>query len=337
MNILVAGGAGFIGSWIANQLYHDGHKVCVVDDLSGGDRNNLDDGVLFYQMDLRELEKVDAFLQIAKVDIIYYLAANAREGASFFQPVSVTSRNTMAYANTLMSAIKYGVKKIILFSSMAVYGEQQPPFTEDMPHFPVDIYGLQKVNMELMTFMLSRSHGIEYAIIRPHNVFGPHQCMSDIHRNVIAIWINKIMRGEPVTIYGDGAQERAFSYIEDSLSSYIAAMAPEITGEIFNIGGDMPIEIGNAAKIVIAAMGKKEDYAVEYLPDRHGEVRFAFTDHEKARNMLGLGATSSPQCFTDGVKRMVEWAKSIGPQEWKTTDALEIPNEKTPRMWVEGK
>lgn len=329
--ILVAGGAGFIGSWIANRLHELKHDVFVVDDESGGTRDNLNPDIPFHLRDLRNIEEIGWVFKYAPVDVIYYLAANAGEGASFFQPVSVVTRNTLAYANTLMLAIRYGVKKIILFSSIAVYGDQPPPFFEDMPYLPIDIHGLQKVAMERMTVMLSGSHGIDYTIIRPHNEFGENQCLSDIHRNVIAIWMNKIMRGEPIAIYGDGEQIRAFSYIKNTLPSYIQAMG--VSHATFNIGGDYPIKIIDAAKIVASEMGTP-DHPVVHLPDRHSEAPYVWADHTLAKSVLGLEETDEAS-FIAGVKAMAHWARARGPQEWRTTDELEIPNKKTPEMWLD--
>lgn len=332
--IVVTGAAGFIGSWISRELAKQGHHVFGVDDLSGGSMDNLpdEDDFEFYRNSCNDEEAMEYLFREFQPEYVYHLAANAREGASFFQPVSIVKRNILAYSVVLMNAIKYGVKRMVLFSSMSVYGSQQAPFTEDMSRQPVDIYGLQKANMEEMTEMLSRSHGIEYVIIRPHNVFGPGQCLSDIHRNVFGIWFNKLLREEPITIYGDGSQTRAFSYIEDSLPCYLKAIEPEIpSGTIVNIGGDRPISIRNAANLAIAAMGYNYEYPIEFLPGRHQEVKHAYTDHTLARSMFGLKDKHS---IAEGLIKMAEWAQGQGPQEWTNTDQLEIPNKLTPQMWI---
>lgn len=339
MRILVTGGCGFIGSWIAEQLCHDGHRVLVIDDLSGGTIANLpirwgydtpnknEIGVTV--ADLATDKAIDV-IKFFKPHVVYHLAANAREGASFFQPSSIVRRNTLAYANTLVGAIQGGaLRRVVLFSSMSVYGGQFPPFTENMELRPVDIYGLAKTNMEKMTTMLSVSHEFEYVIIRPHNVFGPRQCLSDIHRNVIGIWMNKIMREEPITIYGDGEQIRAFSYIENSVPAYIKALDVPSAG-IYNVGADRPITINNLAKLIMEMMGVGYYYPVEHLPDRHQEVKQAYTDHYRAKRDLGLNDQISLEV---GIEKMAAWAIQQGPQEWKTTDKLEIPNKLTPKMW----
>lgn len=333
--ILVTGNCGFIGSWLTKKLINEGHEVWGIDDLSGGSMSNLE-SVRFnfhqYFCSCCDEEKIDSIFSKAKPDVVYHLAANAREGASFFQPVSIVKRNTLAYSIILMNSIKYGVKRVITFSSIAAYGDQKPPFMEDTTTLrPVDLYGQAKATMEGMTRMLSESHGISYVILRPFNVYGPYQALNDLHRNVFGIWMNKIMRDEPLTIYGDGLQQRAFSYIEDSLPCYINALSAP-SGAAFNVGSSKPYTILEAMELTLRAMGIKGDYPVNILPDRHKEVKVAYTDTTRARNMLGLKESVD---LPEGLRRMAEWAKKQGPQEWKEGDPLEIPNKLTPEHWKE--
>lgn len=336
MKVIVTGAAGFIGSHIAIELARQGHDVLAVDDLSGGNINNLVDNHViisnleFQRRDIRNETEVMSMFYDFRPDVVYHLAANAREGASFFQPQSIMTRNVMAYTNVLKNAIKYKTKRIILFSSIAVYGHQDPPFVETMPRQPADLYGLAKATMEEMTEMMATCHKFDYVILRPHNVYGEKQALNDIHRNVLAIWMNKIMRGEQLIVYGDGTQERAFSYIGDSLPCYIEAMnAP--SGKIYNIGSSMPCSINGAAMFVKEAMGVEPLYPVRFLPFRHQEVKYAYSSHDLAAEELGLNDATS---LYDGVRRMAAWAKSVGPQEWKGGDKLELTNERTPEVWV---
>jgi UDP-glucose 4-epimerase len=333
MRVCVTGGAGFLGSYIVDALLLDGHTVMVMDDCSSGTRGNLpvSERMMFCHIDLRNTGPTTMEIMEFEPDVIYHLAANAREGASFYQPVSVTGRNTGAYANVLSAGIKAGMKRMILFSSLAAYGDQEPPFTEDMPLKPVDVYGLAKAQMEDMTKMMADCHGFEYVIFRPFNVYGPRQAINDIHRNVFGIWMNKIMRNEPVTIYGDGQQKRAFSYIEDSVPCYINAMNCE-PNQTFNIGSDRPYTVVNAAALTMDAMRKYLDIEkpIEFLPDRYGEVKFAYCDVEKARTMLGFYGDT---LLSDGLDTMASYVAKRGPQEWHNYDQLEIVNEKTPENW----
>src|SRR3990167_3178374 len=258
--ILVTGAAGFMGSHIVSELIRRGYsQIYGVDDLSGGNIENIDDHIEaremeFKQVDLSIRNKTNAHISDIRPDIIFHLAANAREGASFFQPLNIVERNYLSYMNTLEPSIKYGLDKIVLFSSMAVYGDPKPPFSEDMKRTPVDIYGINKTAMEHTTELLSYMHDFRYTIIRPHNVFGPRQSLKDPYRNVIGIFMNRIMRKEPLYIYGDGEQMRAFSYIADSLPCYVKCMDHKTDEQIINIGGMEPITINKLAELVCKHM-----------------------------------------------------------------------------------
>jgi UDP-glucose 4-epimerase len=329
--ILVTGGAGFMGSHIVDVLIASGYDVYSADDLSGGYMRNVNPKAKFFKIDLGEAKKNDKLIQKVKPEIIFYLAANAREGASQFQPSAVTYRNFYAYITTLKNAIKYKtLRKIILFSSMAVYGNQKPPFDETMERKPEDIYGVNKAAMERSTEVLSSVHDFAYTIIRPHNVFGERQSLSDKFRNVIGIFMNRIMRKEPLLIYGDGEQVRAFSYIFDSLPCYIKCLDGSTNDEIINIGGIEKIAINKLADIVCEAMGVK-DYPREYLPSRPCEVKYAYCTYEKSQRLLGYKEEIG---YEEGIRRMAKWAKEMGPQEW-TTEKLELHSEKAPTWWYE--
>ncbi|HWY34151.1 MAG TPA: NAD(P)-dependent oxidoreductase, partial [Nitrosopumilaceae archaeon] len=181
MNIIVTGAAGFMGSWIAEELCKN-HRVFGIDDYSGGDWHNWkrfydNDNFEAFNVDLRNLSGVNKIVERAEPEILVHLAANAREGASQFQPVEVCSRNLGAYANILESCIKRKIKRVVLFSSMAVYGKGTPPFDETFATNPVDVYGVNKAAMEKITKILSGVHNFESVIIRPHNVFGERQSL----------------------------------------------------------------------------------------------------------------------------------------------------------------
>jgi len=335
--ILVTGGCGFIGRWISKSLIESGHEVYIVDDLSGSTKYNMndfyDDLAGFYQIDLSETKKTYEMINEIKPEVIYHAASSAREGASFFDPIKITKTNYMAYINTLESAIKTGkLDKVILFSSMAVYGSQRVPFSEDLERRPEDIYAINKSAMEQTTEMLSAVHSFRYTILRPHNVFGKFQSLRDKYRNVIGIMMNKIMRDEPIYIYGDGLQMRSFSYIEDSLDCYIEAMKDKCDGEIINIGGKIPLSINKLTELVCRTMGTDYDtYPIEHLPDRYSEVKVAYTTWKKSAELLGYKEDIG---YEEGIRKMAKWARSMGPQEW-TTEKLELWNNKAPFWWNE--
>jgi UDP-glucose 4-epimerase len=270
-----------------------------------------------------------------EVDTLVHCAANAREGASQFQPYSVCQRNLAAYGSILSACIAAGVKKVVLFSSMAIYGDQTPPFDERLPAKPIDVYAVNKHAMEETTRILAGVHGFAYTIIRPHNVFGERQALNDIHRNVIAIFMNRIMRGESLFIYGDGEQCRAFSYIYDSLPCFLEVVlrgaSDVLNQETINIGGTTPITINELAHNVKTAMGVP-NHLIEYLPDRPCEAKEAFTTHQKSVDLLGYEESTG---WARGIHAMAAWAKERGPQQWQNTDKLELITDDTPQPWVE--
>ncbi len=330
MRILVTGAAGFMGSHLAEGLVAAGHDVFGVDDLSGGYKRNVTDGVRFFQLDLRDADDTERLVLETRPEILCHLAANAREGASQFQPRDVCGRNVMAYANVLVPSIRVGMRKVVLYSSMAVYGDQKPPFDERLPRAPVDVYGVNKSAMEEMTEILADVHEFGYTIIRPHNVFGERQNLQDRFRNVVAIFINRILRREPVYIYGDGEQERAFSYIGDSLAAFLGAaeLRAELDGEIINVGGKQPVTVNDVLRIVADVL--EADPQVRHLPERPREVKYAYCTWEKSVELLGYEEHFG---LEEGVRRMASWAKSLGPQPW-TEDRLELPSDKAPSIWL---
>jgi len=321
-----------MGCHVAQGLLDAGHDVIGIDDLSGGFRENLPDGLTFFEVDLRDAAATEKVVKANPPDLLCHLAANAREGASQFQPRDVCGRNLMAYANTLVPALAGGLKKVVLYSSMAVYGDQEPPFEETMPRRPVDVYGVNKTAMEEMTEILADVHEFQYTIIRPHNVFGERQSLRDPFRNVIGIFMNRLMRGEPLYVYGDGEQQRAFSYIGDSLPAFLRAadLIPEIDHQIINVGGAAPISINGMLKLVVSEF--KAQAEVIYLPDRPREVKNAFCTWQKSVDLLGY---EEKYGLEEGIRRMAKWAREQGPQPWRE-ERLELPSPKAPSIWMNG-
>lgn len=336
--VLVTGAAGFMGSHLVNRLIDQGYmEVFGVDDLSGGYESNVNPKSKFTQLDLREKQKTCEFIEKIKPQIIFHLAADATEGRSQFTPISCTERNYLAYLYLLVPAIKNGLEKMIVTSSMSVYGSQTPPFDETMETKPDDIYGVSKAAMEKATKILSEVHKFKYVIIRPHNVYGPGQNLADPYRNVIGIFINCILNNKNFYIYGDGTQKRAFSYIDD-FTAYIikSAILKEAEGEIFNIGPTVEYTINELADVVL-----KEFFPAGKIPDnlkpkhvsmRPLEVINAWCTADKAKKILGY---ESKVGLAEGVRRMVAWAKKMGPQKFRYLDSLEIVTDETPSTWVE--
>jgi len=334
MRILVTGAAGFMGCWLADYLQDKGHEVFGADDLSGN-ANEIKSPL--HMVDLRNKEITESFIKDVKPELVYHLAATAREGASHFDPANMVQRNIVTFANTIEASIKAGsLKRFVLFSSMAVYGNNTPPFFEAMPKHPVDIYGFCKLFMEESVEDLAKAHDFDYTVIRPHNVYGPKQCMWDRYRNVIMIWINSLLRGEKINIFGDGSHTRAFSYIEDSLPCYAeAGLQDDCKGMTINIGGKRACTLNELCDTILKAFFKTEDVTalkekhVQYLPDRFQEVPNAFCTTCKSEQLLSYKDNFT---LSQGIEKIIIWAKEQGPQEW-TTYKLPLLNDKAPSVW----
>ena len=324
---LVAGSAGFMGSWVADELSKRGFPTVGVDNLSGGFMRNTLDHLCFF-VDLRDKSSTEKLISQYRPSVLYFLSANARECASFFQPREVVENNLLAYINTLEPCIKYGLKKVVLFSSMSRFGDQTPPFDETLPPKPVDVYASNKVAMEEITQQLAGAHGFDWTIIVPRNVFGERQSLQDRFRNFIGITINHIMRNEDVIIYGDGCQVRSFSYIKNSLDCYIQCLEEKTNNQIINIGGLVTKTINEVAEMIISNFPNYTGKIV-HLPDRYGEVKYAYATYQKSVDLLGYKEDIS---LEQGIKNMCDWSKILGPQEW-SKDKLDLINDKVPTTW----
>ncbi|MBI3948052.1 MAG: NAD-dependent epimerase/dehydratase family protein [Armatimonadetes bacterium] len=335
--VLVTGAAGFMGSHLVDALVADGHLVFGVDDMSGGYWRNIHPESEFSVLDLRHREATEAYLRKARPEVIFHMAADATEGRSQFTPISSTERNYLAYLNVLVPAIREGLRKMVLISSMSVYGRQPAPFHEGMPRVPEDIYAIAKAAMEHATEILAKVHDFDYTIIRPHNVYGERQNIADPYRNVIGIFINRLLQGKDFFIYGDGEQKRAFSHIVDFTPYCLrAGFDDAANGEIFNIGPREEYSINQTARLVLKHFGYDPDDPPEAvrprrLPPRPLEVRDAYCTLEKAQRLLGYRTTVS---LDEGIRRMVAWAKELGPQPMRYLEGgLELTTG-APETWT---
>jgi UDP-glucose 4-epimerase len=264
------------------------------------------------------------------VDVIFHLAAYAAEGQSIFSPAAINEINIVPMNNLLVAAVNNNVKRLIFTSSMAVYGDQTPPFSEELPRRPEDPYGAAKTYCESVLEIFGRVHGLEYVILRPHNVYGPRQNVADPYRNVLGIWINRIMRGRAPLIYGDGEQKRAFSYIEDVTPAIAnAGFYSGAQGQIINIGSEEVVTIDEACKFVVELSGT--NLKPQHVPSRPNEVKYAYCTVEKSTKVLDY-KTRHP--LKEGLKEMIKWARMVGPQEPTYTLPLEI-TKNAPGVWIE--
>jgi UDP-glucose 4-epimerase len=328
-NCLVTGGAGFIGSHVARELTKRGHRVIVIDDLSGGFVENVPPEAEFVEGSIADDTLVNKLVEGNQVDYIFHLAAYAAEGLSHFIKRFNYNNNLIGSINLINAAVNFGVKCFVFTSSIAVYGKGQLPMTEDMTPQPEDSYGIAKLAVEQELEVCHEMFGLNYIIFRPHNVYGENQNIGDKYRNVIGIFMNQAMQGLPMTVFGDGEQTRAFSYISDVAPVIASSIeVPEAFNSVFNIGADTPYTINELTSVVTRHMGCGKE--VKYLPARK-EVVHAFSSHEKVKTVFGC---NSKWTLDEGIARMARWAKEVGPRKSKPFGAIEICKN-IPGSWVE--
>lgn len=327
MRALVTGAAGFIGSHVARCLVEDGIEVVALDDLSGGYLDNVPAGAKWIQGSVTDYPHLEKIFRDERFDYVYHLAAYAAEGLSHFIRRYNYTNNLIGSVNLINLSILHEVKCFVFTSSIAVYGRNQVPMTEEMLPMSEDPYGISKYAVELDLKSAHHQFGLNYIIFRPHNVYGEHQNIGDKYRNVIGIFMSQILRGEPLTIFGDGEQVRAFSYIDD-VAPVIARSVwnRKAYGEIFNIGADQPHTVNELARLVSKVMGVELN--VKYLKPRN-EVVTAYASHEKLRRYFEI---PDPFPLEDGLARMAEWVKRVGVRETKEFTNIEIP-EGLPEGW----
>jgi len=329
MKIFITGVAGFLGSHLAKRMLDLGHEVIGNDNLIGGDLINLDKRILFFNTDCNNLEEMS---KITKgCEIIYHCAATAHEGLSVFSPHIITNNIFQASVSVITAAIKNKAKRFVYCSSMARYGNQTPPFHEEMQPKPEDPYGIAKVAGENILKVLADLNGMEWNIAVPHNIIGPNQKYDDPFRNVVSIFINRNLQNKPSIIYGDGKQKRCFSYIDDVIYCLEKiALDENINKEIINVGPDEEdITIKEVAEIVANETGFNG--APIFLPDRPKEVKFATCKSDKSRKLLNYKTKTS---LKDAIKYTINYVKQNGVKPFKYHLPVEIVNDKTPSTWV---
>lgn len=328
-NILVTGGAGFIGSHVVDRLVKDNNKVVVLDDLSGGFIENVNKEAVFVEGSILDVELLKDIFKKYKFDHVFHMAAYAAEGLSHFIKRFNYSNNLIGSVNLINESVLNKVKCLVFTSSIAVYGSIKPPMSEDMVPHPEDPYGIAKFAVEQELKATKEIFGLDYIIFRPHNVYGEKQNIGDKYRNVIGIFMNQILKKEPMTIFGDGTQTRAFSYIDD-VAPIIADSIKNRSayGEVFNIGAEKPYNILELARTVAKAMGKEVN--IRHLKSRV-EAHHAYCDHGKVRNIFG---EKEPTSLDEGIKKMAGWAKKIEPRKSKKFENIEI-KQNLPEGWLD--
>lgn len=329
-NCLVTGGAGFIGAHVTDHLIEKGHRVVVLDDLSGGFEDNINPAAEFVKGSITDNELVKSLFEKESFDYVYHLAAYAAEGLSHFIRRFNYNNNLIGSVNLINASIEHKVKSFVFTSSIAVYGAAEPPMTEETTPLPEDPYGVAKLAVEYDLKAAHEMFGLNYVIFRPHNVYGEYQNIGDRYRNVVGIFMNQIMQDKPLTVFGDGKQTRAFSYIGDVAPPIAeSAMMPKAQNQVFNIGADKEFTVLELAQEVMAAMGK--DMPVRHLEARN-EVVHAFSDHSKAKKVFGQSECTS---LAEGLRLMASWVAQKGSRKSGHFGEIEI-EEKLPPVWLES-
>jgi UDP-glucose 4-epimerase len=330
---LVTGGAGFIGSHVADHLIASGHAVVVLDDLSGGALEHVNRAAEFVEGSIVNAALVDRLFAVHRFDYVFHLAAYAAEGLSHFIRRFNYTNNLLGSVNLINASVNVGTVRCFVFtSSIAVYGRNQLPMREDLTPAPEDPYGIAKHAVEQDLRSAYEMFELPFIVFRPHNVYGERQNLADRYRNVVGIFMNQAMRGEPMTIFGDGDQTRAFTHVDDVAPIVARSIdVPAAYGEVFNIGADKPCAVMDLANLVAREMGVPPN--VVHLPARP-EVIDAFASHEKLKRVFGTTKGRDPQVpLEEGIRRMATWAKRHGSRERSRFSAIEI-EKNLPSSWT---
>jgi len=303
--ILITGVAGLLGSRLADWIIknHPEYKVVGIDDLSGGYKENIHPKVDFWQMNL-VTHPIENCFEVHKPDYVFHFAAYAAEGLSPFIRQYNYENNLVATSRIINQCIKHDVKRLVFTSTLAVYGHGYGGIFDELQiPKPIDPYGVAKYACEMDIQIAGEQHGLDWCIIRPHNVYGVKQNIWDKYRNVLGIWMFQHMNGEPMTIFGDGNQTRAFSYIDDSLEPlWKSAILSESSKQIINLGGIEEYSINHANEILREVIGNGK---VVYKEARH-EVKHSIPTYQKSVDILGFEHKTS---LKEGLTNMWEWAQ----------------------------
>jgi UDP-glucose 4-epimerase len=325
---LVTGGAGFIGSHVAAHCLKMGHRVVVLDDLSGGFADQVPPGADLVVGSVADPELLQQLFSVYRFDYVYHLAAYAAVGLSHFIRRYNYTVNLIGSANLINEAVKAKTRCFVFASSISVYGENQVPMAEDLAPRPSDPYGISKYAVELDLAAAFQQFGLPSIVFRLHNVYGEHQNLGDPYRNVLGIFMSQIMSGRALTIFGDGEQTRAFTYVDD-VAPHMARSVdlPPTWNQVINLGAEQPYTINHLAQVAMAALGRT--VPILHLEPRN-EVCQVFASHERARRLLNATPAIG---LEEGVRRMADWAMRTGSRKSSIFSAIEIA-EGLPSAWV---
>jgi len=329
--VVITGISGLLGSTYARYLINkDGYEVVGIDNMIGGVEGNVPEKAEYIRGDIQDTALLTEICKGA--DCIFHTAALPYEGLSVFSPACTVNSIVSGTVSVASACLANNVRLLINCSSMARYGDQQPPFTEDMPRKPVDPYGLAKAQAEEHLELLHEIHGLNFVTVVPHNVIGVGQRYYDPFRNVVGIMINRTLQGKPIIIYGDGEQKRSFSSVNDCIAAVYKIMISDrdIAKEVYNIGpDDNEISIKQLAYKIGHFCNKYPN--LQHFPDRPREVKNAFCSSDKIRKEFNYNATISVD-YT--LNNMIDWIK---PQvkEFEYHLPLEFTTDETPKTWTD--
>ena len=334
--VFITGIGGLLGSTLARRLLVDGnYTVAGCDNFIGGIKSNIPmDALTFHEFDILEYPKLKEAMKEA--DVVFHTAALPYEGLSVFSPKITVESIVSGTVSAASAALHNNVRLFINCSSMARYGAQNPPFTEDMPTAPEDPYGLAKVQAEQHLELLHKLHGLNYVTLVPHNVIGVGQRYYDPFRNVVGIMINRCLQGKPIVVYGDGEQKRSFSNVRDCIRAVVTMIESErdICGQVYNIGPhENEISIKDLAYKVGHYCNKYPSF--EHYPDRPAEVKNAFCSSAKIMKEFNYNTEISTDVT---IKEMIAWIKRESGERGKSFEYhldLEFVRDNTPKTWTE--
>lgn len=333
--VVITGAAGFLGSHLVDKFDAAGWKVIAVDNLIGGDIDNLAMHIPLHEIDLTVREEVLGSYNShiwKDVDLVIHSAALAHEGLSVFSPALLVQNNVQATVNTVTAAVRAGAKRFVYLSSMARYGKLEGIFTEDRDPQPTDPYGIAKLASEKLVENICETHGLEWTVIVPHNIIGSRQKYDDPFRNVAAIFTNRMLQGKQPIIYGDGQQKRSFTFVSDVVEPlFKAATLPEAHGQVINVGPD---EESTTVLELAEKIAEILDFDLDpiFMPDRPREVKIALCSSDKARALLGYEPVTD---LDAGLREVVSDIRERGAKEFEYYLPLEINSELTPKSWSE--
>lgn len=329
--VLVTGGAGFIGSHVTEELVKRGHTVTVLDDMSGGFVDNVVPGARLVEGSIIDAGLVKRLFDEDQYEHVFHLAAYAAEGLSHFIKRFNYTNNLIGSVNLINESVNHDVRCFVFTSSIAVYGASpELPMTEETPARPEDPYGIAKYAVELDLKVSHEMFGLNSVIFRPHNVYGERQNIGDKYRNVVGIFMNQILQGLPLTVFGDGSQMRAFSYIGDMAPVMADAIeTPAAWNQVFNIGADQPHTVNDLACAVSLAMGVEPQ--IRHMPARN-EVKLAWSSHDKVNRVFGDRPQTS---LEDGLARMAAWVRGHGARKSQKFEGVEV-EKNFPKAWLDA-